>query len=134
MSFRTENSTLFTLKTSSENFKNRWEQTLTKCLIGLMGLLIEHYQSEMGVQDTEIQTLWQNTNHLQSSTVFLGTKAVLNEHLDKFNREIISSKELKFIRDKKAFNSGRAYRWSNPAGRKPFMNLRCRNDNVPANE
>lgn len=121
-------------KILSDDFKRKWKQTLTICSVNMMGLLIEHYQSEMSALDTEIQTLLLNSNHLQASTCFQEKEAVLNDCLDKFKREIISSKELKFLRDKKAFNLGKAYRWSKSTSRKPFINLRRRNDNGPVND
>lgn len=40
----------------------------------------------------------------------------LNSQIEKFNSNIIKTKDRKFVRDKIAFSTGKAYRWKNEIG------------------
>lgn len=78
-----------------------------------MELLVGHYNAEMSGMDREKEQLWQEATHLVNQTTFQTKEHNLNEHLDQLNRDILSIKEKKLARDRKAFTSGQAYKWHN---------------------
>lgn len=86
------------------------------------GVIIGALQTELSSFDLKLQALWTTAGHQRGAAVFNKKAAELNEHLEKFNRDVILSKEKKLIRDKKAFVSGRAYKWFQSENQRPQRN------------
>lgn len=79
---------------------------------------MEHYQQELATVDKNLQATLQNGSHLNQLTGFSSRETELNDHLDKFNRDIVSTKETKYFSDKKAFSLNKAYKWSQSHNRR----------------
>lgn len=93
----------------------KWENGFNKnCLINLLQLLIDHYQQELVTVDQDIQALLLTGAHLYNTTEFTLREAELNNHLEKLNRKIVTTKEKKLLRDHKAFATKKASRWFDP--------------------
>lgn len=63
----------------------------------------------------DVQALLSTRTHLFNTTEFTLRETKLNNQLEKRNREIITTKEKKLLRDRKAFATKKSYRWFNPS-------------------
>lgn len=110
-------------KIECESFKSKWEDALTTCSVNLLQILIDHYQQELTTVEQDLQSLLTTGTHLLNTNEYEVKKLELNNHLEKLNRDIITTKEKKLLRDRKAFLTKKAYKWYNPPAQragKPF--------------
>lgn len=98
-------------KNPSPTFKNNWEQTLTQCSQSLINLLNNEHKSELLDVDKELHDI--HTKLLTFNTVegFNIKEKQIGDNLSKISKQIITTKERKFIRDKRAFSENKAYLW-----------------------
>lgn len=88
------------IRNNNSDFKKKWRTILPNCSLGLMKLLLEDYKKDLDQVDGELYNLLTGTSHLQGSYSFVNKWRELNEHLEWFNREIITTKE-RTLRDRK---------------------------------
>lgn len=103
----------------SPDFKKKWEDNLTNCSLNLTFLINEH-KNELGKMDCELNALLQGVATLQNTDSFANREKDLQENLKRFSREIITTKEMKIIRDRKAFKLNKAYKWPMFQQSRPF--------------
>lgn len=77
----------------------------------MMNLLIEEYKRRLIDIDRNIDKLYSQINTLNTHPSFPELNEKLKAHIEAFNRDILAKKENKFLRDKQAFQEGRAYKW-----------------------
>lgn len=77
----------------------------------MMSMMRGHYTIELSSINKELATLWEKGNILSQNAIFESKDKALTLHMEKFNKELISKKNLKFEKDKLVFSQGRAYRW-----------------------
>lgn len=92
-------------------FKMAWENVLKSCSNQMMNLLIEEYKKRLIDIDRNIDKLYSQINTLNTHPSFPELNEKLKAHIEAFNRDILAKKENKFLRDKQAFQEGRAYKW-----------------------
>lgn len=78
-----------------------------------MKLLVEEHKTELTLIDNEIQPLNQKILTLKTVTGFSEKDKTLSETHEHPSRETIIKKEKKLNRDRKAFNTNKAYIWPN---------------------
>lgn len=102
------------LRDIKEDFKRKWESVLNACSKELMKLLIGEYQSQELDIENDITKLTNTVQHLTKTKEYEIKYKELDANLEKFNRDLISKKEKKMNRDRKAYRNGRAYTWTQP--------------------
>lgn len=73
--------------------------------------------------DGELQNLLQGTSTLQNTESYANREKDLHKNLERFRQEFITSKEKKIIRNRKAFQLNRAYKWPTFLQQKSFRYL-----------
>lgn len=76
----------------------------------MMNSLIEHYNKDIKDLDNEIIEFQNQNMSLCAHTNFLEKDKLLKEHLEKFNKDLFYKKDIRFIKDKMAFNGKYTYR------------------------
>lgn len=103
-------------------FKKQWEANLQECTVKMMNTLIDHYNEDIRDLDREIIEFQKQNMSLCAHPKFLAKNTFLREHIEKCNKDLIYKKDIKFIRDKIAFNGKYAYRWPQQGGKKTRNN------------
>lgn len=84
---------------------------MKSCSTKMMSLLIDKYQKHLIEIDINVDKIYLHIQSLQTHSSFQELSDKLNTHIEVFNKSILSKKENTFLRDKQAFQKGRAYKW-----------------------
>lgn len=95
----------------SDSFCQKWELNVQACTKQMMLLLCEVYDSQTVKIDKDIEAPYNLNSHITSSILFQEKEKILQEQIELHNKNIITNKEKKFVRDQRAFRERRAYRW-----------------------
>lgn len=95
---------------TNNEFKAQWEANLQDCTSRMMTFLIEHYKKAIKDLDNEIIEFQKQNVSLCAHPKFLEKDKQLKEYLEKYNKDLIYKKYIKFIWDKMAFNGKCAYK------------------------
>lgn len=68
--------------------------------------------------DSIYSKIYSKIKPLQNHPSFQNLNEKLKVHIELFNKTILSKKEFKYLRDKHAFEEGKAYKWSQSSGNK----------------
>lgn len=109
----------------SNDFKSKWENTLTDCSLALLRLLIDEHKHESALLDAEIQACNIKIAALNTPEGLAQKERELNNGLEKVSHDMITKKEKKLVRDRRAFATSKAYYWPTPYQSK--SNRRVRN-------
>lgn len=77
----------------------------------MMDLLKEHHLAELREVNNELAELSSQSLKLKKNEAFPDRDSALNLYMERFNRNLISNKNKKLEKDRKAFQYGKAYRW-----------------------
>lgn len=108
------------IKNPTIEFKNLWEQTLTSCSLALMTLLINEYKSELASVHKELQDTSVSLASFTSVEDFTNKDKQIGKNLAKLSKQLITIKEKKLIRNRRAFSEHKAYAWPNAQSSKPL--------------
>lgn len=103
-----------TMESIGPKFKKDWEANLSTCSNKMMLLLIDEYKTTIAQIDKELEPLYTKLSSLKTHAQYNQQDKELNEHLERFNRDVLIKKENKFLRDSRAFQEFKAYHWKNP--------------------
>lgn len=89
-----------------------------------MRLLIEEYQKRIATLEKDIKGVYTKLESFKEVSTFGEQEERIKGHIDLLVKELITTKEQKFLRDKVAFNEGKAYLWQqhNSQGRQQKKN------------
>lgn len=93
--------------------KEAWESNLQTCSFQMMSILCQQYEQDIGQIDVEIKDLQENSGNINTYPGFTLLEKKLKDHLTKYATNLIKTKESKLQRDKRAYENGQAYRWTN---------------------
>lgn len=93
----------------TEDFKTRWEEILLECSANMMHALISEYSRIRDEADRKLQLLQQSYPAISAAEQFVVKDQGLQAFLERFNHNLIVSKEKRFIRDKTAFLLEKAF-------------------------
>lgn len=82
-----------TLGTISTDLKSKWENVLQNCSLQIMFILIGEYKNDLVKVDEEIKKVIADFERLKILPLFVLRNKKLNDHLERFNRDLISGKE-----------------------------------------
>lgn len=120
-----------TIKNVPPDFKKIWEANLDRCSRGMMEILTNYYQGVILEIDESIQKLCDDNKELMEKDEFISKEVTMNEQIEKMIKEVIKGKNKKFQRDRLAYKTERAYKWSNPVGRPNQRPKRPNQSQVP---
>lgn len=86
------------------SFKLAWENNLKSCSNTMMKLLIEEYQKRLIDINSNIDKIYSRIKPLQAHATFQELNDKLKTHIELFNKSILTKIELKYMRDKQAFD------------------------------
>lgn len=115
-------------------FRSQWEANLQDCTAKMMMSLAEHYNRDIKELDVEIIEFQKQNVSLCTHPKFLEKDKLLKEHLEKYNKDLIYRKDVKFVRDKMAFNGKYAYKWPQQGGGKGKSNQGGKNKKGNSNK
>lgn len=84
-----------------------------------MQLLVEEHKKEIELLDGDIQSCNSTIAASDGSRSFVEREKELNMGLERLSRDLITQKEKKLARDRKAFQINKAYIW--PSSSQPFQ-------------
>lgn len=114
----------------TSQFKDIWEKGLGQCSCILMSLLIGHDKELLGATKSHINSLEEQLS--QGGEMDEALNGHLQDILDKYEKEIMSGKKCKFVRDKNDYERKEAFRWRHK-GNKRGGKFAPRNDNRVTN-
>lgn len=77
-----------------------------------MDLLKEHHLNELTEINKELDELDKKSSKIKTMDGFDLRDGALGTHMEKFNKNLIHSKNKKFDKEARAFHMERAYRWN----------------------
>lgn len=101
-----------TMEDLDTDFKLKWENILSTCSRNLMEALIEEYTKRTKMLDMEITKICKCLQQFKTLKSAINKEQKLKIHLEAFNNDILVKKGQKFLRDKNAFEVGKAYKWN----------------------
>lgn len=103
----------------SQEFKNKWEETLTNCSLSLMSLLITKHRAELNQVDKELLIINASLASFNTMEGYADKEKNIGENIARLSKQTITTKEKKLICDRKAFAGNKAYIWPNTQFSKP---------------
>lgn len=107
-------------KNPRPEFKKQWEDILTDSFLSLMSLLVIEHQLELACVDKEINDTFTALSAFKTTEGYLEMDKKITDSLARLRKNIISTKERKLLRDRRAFMGNKAYIWPNTHQAKPF--------------
>lgn len=108
-----------TFELIDEDHKKRWTDSLSRCSVELMSIIISSKQKEIETLQMEISKIQDDIKPLQGLADFKDLDKVLNERLNRLENEIIESKKEKMLRDKLDYDTDSVYVWRRERHRTP---------------
>lgn len=81
----------------------------------MIALLVDEYKEQLAYINLEIGKLYATNSKNIERNLLKEIEKEIKKHLVIFNQDLISKKEMKFRKDKLAFENNRAYKWPSPA-------------------
>lgn len=112
----------------SNYFKNKWENALSNCSLTLMQLLIDQHKIDLDHVDSEILICNTKIKALKLGEILAEREREISMGMETLCRDLISKKEKKLARDRKAFLANSAYSWPPVPQNRYFRKLPPRSD------
>lgn len=93
--------------------KEALESNLQTCSLQMMHILCQQYKQDIGQVDIEIKDWHENSGNVSTYPGYTLLEKKLKDHLTKYATNLIKTKESNLQRDKRAYDNGQAYRWTN---------------------
>lgn len=95
----------------SDDYKGMWETGLFQCSKIIINMLLEHDRLALEETKTQIKELETKLMVLDAETIVEPFQTKLKDLLEKYEKEIMNGKKMKFQRDKTDYEQNRAFRW-----------------------
>lgn len=104
-----------TFEFTDEESKLEWTYALSTCSFKLMNIIIASKQKELDWVQSEMALIQKDLTAQQGAQEYASLDGQLNKRLDKLERNVISIKNDKRIRDQLDYDSNKIYIWKKPS-------------------